>query len=80
MSILREAEKCLANQKTYANLNAFITPLQHSRSWRDRVKDADARMDKGMQALYRRPSLLYRFGAILTGGKFDRSAEISAGR
>ncbi|KLJ07734.1 aspartyl-tRNA(Asn)/glutamyl-tRNA (Gln) amidotransferase subunit A [Blastomyces silverae] len=49
MSLLREAEKCLANQKTYASLNAFITPLHHAGlgSWRDRVRDADARRERG---------------------------------
>lgn len=47
MSLLREAEKCLANQKAYAGLNAFITPLQRSGSWLDRVRDADARRESG---------------------------------
>ncbi|KAL1965436.1 hypothetical protein VTN77DRAFT_5692 [Rasamsonia byssochlamydoides] len=49
MSLLREAEKCLANQKAYAGLNAFITPLaaQRSASWLDRVRDADARRENG---------------------------------
>ncbi|OAX80283.1 glutamyl-tRNA(Gln) amidotransferase subunit A, mitochondrial [Emergomyces africanus] len=47
MSLLREAEKCLANQKTYASLNAFITPLHQAGPWRDRVQDAEARREKG---------------------------------
>ncbi|OJD13833.1 aspartyl/glutamyl-tRNA(Asn/Gln) amidotransferase, A subunit [Emergomyces pasteurianus Ep9510] len=48
MYLLREAEKCLANQKTYASLNAFITPLQQAGPWRDRVRDAEARREKGV--------------------------------
>lgn len=47
MSFLREAEKCLLNQKTFATLNAFITPLERSTSWRDRVQAADSRRDDG---------------------------------
>ncbi|KAK2802448.1 Trimeric GatFAB AmidoTransferase(AdT) complex subunit [Onygenales sp. PD_10] len=47
MSLLREAEKCLANQKTYASLNAFITPLQQAGPWRERVRDAEVRAEKG---------------------------------
>lgn len=47
MSLLREAEKCLANQKFHSALNAFITPLQESAQWRDRVKDADMRREQG---------------------------------
>ncbi|EEP77683.1 predicted protein [Uncinocarpus reesii 1704] len=47
MSLLREAERCLINQKTFAGLNAFITPLQRVGSWVDRVKDADARRKRG---------------------------------
>ncbi|KAL2367546.1 hypothetical protein RJZ57_008097 [Blastomyces gilchristii] len=49
MSLLREAERCLANQKTYASLNAFITPLHCARPgpWRDRVRDADVRRERG---------------------------------
>ncbi|KAL2005043.1 hypothetical protein VTN00DRAFT_2893 [Thermoascus crustaceus] len=47
MSLLREAERCLASQKTYAGLNAFITPLQASRQWLERVRDADARRESG---------------------------------
>lgn len=48
MSLLREAEKCLASQKTYASLSAFITPLQRSGPWLERVKGADARRERGM--------------------------------
>lgn len=48
MSLLREAEKCLASQKTYASLNAFITPLKQSGPWLERVKDAEARRERGM--------------------------------
>lgn len=59
MSLLREAEKCLLNQRRYARLNALITPLrqQHkqdkqdprssSSSWRDRVFEAELRREKG---------------------------------
>ena len=78
MSVLREAEKCFASQKTYANLNAFITPLQHSRSWLERVKNADARRVGGLQD-FTPIHYLFQFGAILTGGIFDRSAKISTG-
>ncbi|KAK2731769.1 Trimeric GatFAB AmidoTransferase(AdT) complex subunit [Onygenales sp. PD_40] len=47
MSLLRGAEKCLTNQKTYASLNAFITPLQQAGPWRERVRDAEVRAEKG---------------------------------
>lgn len=47
MSLLRQAGICLANQKLYAGLNAFITPLEASERWLDRVKDADFRQLKG---------------------------------
>ena len=47
MSLLREAERCLANQKTFASLNAFITPLQRSASWTERVKIAEERRSRG---------------------------------
>jgi len=47
MSLLREAERCLASQKTYAGLNAFITPLHASKQWLERVRDADARRESG---------------------------------
>jgi hypothetical protein len=50
MSVVREAKKCFARQRTFANLNAFITPLPDSSSWRNRVKNAEARRDKGMQS------------------------------
>ena len=56
MSLLREAERCLANQKTYAHLNAFITTLERSTSWRGRLQHADARRESGrcypMETLY----------------------------
>ncbi|KAF9885138.1 Trimeric GatFAB AmidoTransferase(AdT) complex subunit, partial [Aspergillus nanangensis] len=44
MSLLREAERCLANQKTHAALNAFITTLQPSAH---SVKQADHRREMG---------------------------------
>ncbi|DAA78002.1 TPA_exp: Glutamyl-tRNA(Gln) amidotransferase subunit A, mitochondrial [Trichophyton benhamiae CBS 112371] len=46
MSFLREAEKCLLNQKTFASLNAFITPLERSATWRERAQAADYRRGK----------------------------------
>ncbi|KAF3401871.1 Glutamyl-tRNA [Penicillium rolfsii] len=46
MSLLREAERCLANQ--HANtLNAFISPLPRAGQWLDRVKEADQRRKQG---------------------------------
>lgn len=47
MSLLREAERCLANQKLHSALNAFITPLQNSEQWLGRAKDADFRREQG---------------------------------
>jgi aspartyl-tRNA(Asn)/glutamyl-tRNA(Gln) amidotransferase subunit A len=49
MSLLREAERCLANQTSHAVLNAFITtlPAASGSSWLDRVKDADRRREQG---------------------------------
>lgn len=47
MSLLREAEKCIANQKAHSALNAFITPLRSSGPWLDRVRDADCRKEQG---------------------------------
>lgn len=47
MSLLREAEKCIANQKSHAALNALITALQPSGQWREQVKDADLRTERG---------------------------------
>ncbi|KMU90455.1 glutamyl-tRNA(Gln) amidotransferase subunit A [Coccidioides immitis H538.4] len=47
MSLLREAERCLVNQKAFASLNAFVTPLDRVGSWIERVKDADARRKRG---------------------------------
>jgi hypothetical protein len=46
MSLLREAERCVANQYAH-NFNAFITPLSRAGPWLDRVKEADARRDEG---------------------------------
>ncbi|EGD94281.1 glutamyl-tRNA amidotransferase [Trichophyton tonsurans CBS 112818] len=46
MSFLREAEKCLLNQKTFASLNAFITPLERSATWREQAQAADHRRGK----------------------------------
>lgn len=48
MSLLREAEKCIVNQKAHAALNAFITPLRSSGPWLEQVKDADRRREQGM--------------------------------
>ncbi|KAL4889285.1 A subunit of glutamyl-tRNA amidotransferase [Aspergillus ambiguus] len=49
MSLLREAERCLANQTSHAALNAFITtlPSLSGSSWLDRVKGADRRREQG---------------------------------
>ncbi|KAJ5130198.1 uncharacterized protein N7515_006237 [Penicillium bovifimosum] len=46
MSLLREAERCVANQYAH-NFNAFITPLSRTGSWQDRVREADARREEG---------------------------------
>ncbi|EFR05500.1 glutamyl-tRNA(Gln) amidotransferase subunit A [Nannizzia gypsea CBS 118893] len=46
MSFLREAEKCLLNQKAFANLNAFITPLERSATWVERLRAVDDRRGK----------------------------------
>ncbi|KAJ5633049.1 Glutamyl-tRNA(Gln) amidotransferase subunit A [Penicillium lividum] len=48
MSLLREAEKCIANQHAHG-LNAFITLLPRAGQWLDRVKDADRRREQGKQ-------------------------------
>ncbi|PYH96183.1 amidase signature enzyme [Aspergillus ellipticus CBS 707.79] len=47
MSLLREAERCIANQGTHATLNAFITTRQHSGPWLQRVRDAETRRTQG---------------------------------
>ncbi|RAL04400.1 glutamyl-tRNA(Gln) amidotransferase subunit HER2 [Aspergillus ibericus CBS 121593] len=47
MSLLREAERCFANQGSHAALNALITTLHQSGQWLERVKDADARRTRG---------------------------------
>ncbi|KAJ5152816.1 Glutamyl-tRNA(Gln) amidotransferase subunit A [Penicillium canariense] len=46
MSLLREAERCLANQNAHV-LNAFITPLPRAGQWLDRVREADRRSEQG---------------------------------
>ncbi|KAJ5772016.1 Glutamyl-tRNA(Gln) amidotransferase subunit A [Penicillium odoratum] len=46
MSLLREAEKCIANQHAHS-LNAFITLLPRAGQWLDRVKEADRRREQG---------------------------------
>ncbi|EKV08493.1 Glutamyl-tRNA amidotransferase, A subunit, putative [Penicillium digitatum] len=46
MSLLREAEKCVANQYAHA-FNTFITPLSRAGPWLDRVKEADVRKEEG---------------------------------
>jgi aspartyl-tRNA(Asn)/glutamyl-tRNA(Gln) amidotransferase subunit A len=46
MSLLREAERCVANQYAHG-LNAFITPLSRAGPWLDRVKEADVRKEEG---------------------------------
>ncbi|KAE8147266.1 amidase signature domain-containing protein [Aspergillus avenaceus] len=43
MSLLREAERCIANQKSHVSLNAFITALQPSGQWREQARDAELR-------------------------------------
>lgn len=47
MSLLREAEKCIANQHAHS-LNTFITPLPRAGQWLDRVKQADKRREQGV--------------------------------
>ncbi|GIJ87158.1 glu-AdT subunit A [Aspergillus pseudoviridinutans] len=47
MSLLREAEKCITNQRSHAALNAFITTVQHSGPWREQVREADSRRESG---------------------------------
>jgi hypothetical protein len=53
MSLLREAEKCIANQKLFTELNAFITPLQSLGTYADRIRDADIRRENGNHPLNR---------------------------
>ncbi|OJJ45525.1 hypothetical protein ASPZODRAFT_2110317 [Penicilliopsis zonata CBS 506.65] len=45
MSLLREAERCVANQRAHAGLNALIAPLQRSEEWLSRVRQADIRRE-----------------------------------
>jgi aspartyl-tRNA(Asn)/glutamyl-tRNA(Gln) amidotransferase subunit A len=47
MSLLREAERCIANQTRFLELNSVITPLQSSAAWVQRVRDADVRRENG---------------------------------
>lgn len=47
MSLLREAERFIANQHAQG-FNAFITPLPRAGRWLDRVKEADRRTEQGM--------------------------------
>ncbi|RHZ68436.1 hypothetical protein CDV55_106622 [Aspergillus turcosus] len=47
MSLLREAEKCITNQRSHAALNAFITTVQHSGPWQEQVKHAELRRESG---------------------------------
>ncbi|KAF7593035.1 Trimeric GatFAB AmidoTransferase(AdT) complex subunit [Aspergillus hancockii] len=47
MSLLREAERCIANQKSYVALNAFITTLHSSGQWREQVEEAVHRAHQG---------------------------------
>lgn len=58
MSLLREAEKCIANQKLFTELNAFITPLQSLGTYVDRIRDADIRRENG------KASFNWKFEAI----------------
>jgi len=51
MSLLREAERCVANQYSH-NFNAFITPLARAGQWLDRVKEADERKEQGTNTRY----------------------------
>ncbi|QKX60153.1 uncharacterized protein TRUGW13939_07296 [Talaromyces rugulosus] len=47
MSLLREAERCIANHTRFLELNSVITPLQSSAAWVQRVRDADVRRENG---------------------------------
>lgn len=60
MSLLRQAEQCLLNQKTHSNLNAFISPFfrQSTQRWIDRLYEAQARKEHG--ELIHRPFDLFR--------------------
>ena len=58
MSLLREAERCLSNQKLYSTLNAFIAPLQGSAQTLDRVRDADLRRDQGKDVKHQGPVVI----------------------
>src|SRR6266498_1719373 len=49
MSLLRQAEQYVLNQKTHVSLNAFISPFfkQNNQRWLDRLVDADKRRQNG---------------------------------
>ncbi|KAJ5667908.1 uncharacterized protein N7477_006478 [Penicillium maclennaniae] len=85
MSLLREAEKCIANQHAH-KLNAFITPLPRSGQWLDRVKQADKRREQvvagktnldefGMGS----HSTNSRFGPVNNSRRDDSGHDLSAG-
>ncbi|RAK72631.1 glutamyl-tRNA(Gln) amidotransferase subunit HER2 [Aspergillus fijiensis CBS 313.89] len=46
-SLLREAERCIANQNSYTALNALISTLHSSGQWLDRIRGADTRRAQG---------------------------------
>lgn len=56
MSLLREAERCLANQHAHT-LNAFITPLPRAGQWLDHVKEADQRRKQGTPTILKNYTL-----------------------
>lgn len=68
MSLFREAERLLANQRAHTALNAFITPLRSSGPWLDRVRDADRRREQGKlpPATQTRPDSLTDAGQVLS--------------
>ncbi|RAL15317.1 glutamyl-tRNA(Gln) amidotransferase subunit HER2 [Aspergillus homomorphus CBS 101889] len=47
MSLLREAERCIANQSSCAALNALTSTLCHPSQWQNQVKEADIRRAEG---------------------------------
>ncbi|PYH44642.1 glutamyl-tRNA(Gln) amidotransferase subunit HER2 [Aspergillus saccharolyticus JOP 1030-1] len=47
MSLLREAERCVANQSSCSSLNALISSWHQSCQWLDRVNKADSRRAQG---------------------------------
>ena len=48
MSLLREAEKYIGNQRTYKALNAFISKTEDNVGLLSRVKDAHNRAEAGL--------------------------------